>query len=69
MVDITNTGEPQNFLLTHDEVANAKAFKKSIDTKNYQYIKNNESDKISLDCYNLKFDNNLRMTLFELDIN
>lgn len=37
MVDITNTGEPQNFLLTHDEVAKAKAFKKSIDTKNYQY--------------------------------
>jgi len=37
MVDITNTGEPQNFLLTHDEIAKAKAFKKSIDTKNYQY--------------------------------
>jgi 4'-phosphopantetheinyl transferase len=37
IVDITKTIEPKNFLLTHDEVAKAKAFRKSIDTKNYQY--------------------------------
>jgi len=37
MMDITTTKDPQNFLLTSEEVAKAKAFRKSIDAKNYQY--------------------------------
>ncbi len=45
--------EKYNFILENENFHSKNCF-----TKNYQYMKNNESDKISLDCYNLKFDNN-----------